>query len=504
MSLTKVSYSMIAGAPVNALDYGTVGTGLVDDGPAIQLAVNAAAAAGGSKKVSLPVGSFLITTAVTLPSNIEIFGAGESTILIGVAAAGVIFNSTSKSNIVIRDIKTQNENAYILFTLCNKIRISNVYGQGLRTVGADFSQYAYLFNGCVDVLVENPTLDNYNNYLYFGISGATPCTGYAVVRGGLLGQSNATHGTTLNNPVGVYQFECANLLVDGVVFSNIKSSVTAPAPFYGFGVYEGDGTAANIVSTTVVNCHFINDDGINTQAAGVTSTFTKKCIVANNTFDMAGKIGFIYGSRNTLIDGNIFNNALVQTGLSGSGSDGIFTVSNNKFINTTGQALIMGNTNNGGSIREALINGNTFEGGTVGAMWMRFVTYAEIMNNVITDGNSTASANDYESGGINFFGCTEGFVSGNIVRNLTASGLNKFGVCIANPTHAVNVTSTNRFQYMVTSSVKNALTAPPTAGTWQQGEVIHAWLAAAGSVPGFQCVTAGAPGTWKAMAALAA
>jgi polygalacturonase len=503
MALTKATYAMIQGAPVNALDYGVVGNGTTDDGPAIQLAVDAAAASGGSRKVSLPVGSFLFTTAVTLPSNIEIFGAGVSTILIG-GAAGTIFNATSKSNIVIRDIKTQNENAYILFTLCSNIRISNVYGQGLRTVGADFSQYAYLFNGCIDVLIENPTLDNYNNYLYFGKSGTTPCTGYAVVRGGWLGQSNTTHGTTLNNPAGVYQYECANLLVDGVTFSNIKSSVTASAPFYGFGVYEGDGTAANIVSTTVVNCHFINNDGVNTPAAAVTATFTKKLIVANNTFDMAGQIGFIYGSRNTLINGNIFNNAPVQTGLSGSGSDGIFTVSNNKFINTTGQALIMGNTNGGGSIREALVHGNTFEGGTLGAMWMRFVTYAEIMDNVITDGNSSASANDWEAGGINFYGCTEGFVDGNIVRNLTASGLNKYGVCISNATNAVNVTSSNRFQYMAVNSVKNALTAPPTVGTWQQGEVIHAWLANAGGAMGWQCVTAGTPGTWKALANLAA
>lgn len=38
MSLTKVTYSMIKGAPINVFDYGAVGDGSTDDTAAIQAA----------------------------------------------------------------------------------------------------------------------------------------------------------------------------------------------------------------------------------------------------------------------------------------------------------------------------------------------------------------------------------------------------------------------------------------------------------------------------------
>ena len=45
MGLTKVTYAMIDGAPVNVLDYGAIGDGATDDSNALNAA--ATAAAGG-------------------------------------------------------------------------------------------------------------------------------------------------------------------------------------------------------------------------------------------------------------------------------------------------------------------------------------------------------------------------------------------------------------------------------------------------------------------------
>jgi hypothetical protein len=47
-------------------------------------------------------------------------------------------------------------------------------------------------------------------------------------------------------------------------------------------------------------------------------------------------------------------------------------------------------------------------------------------------------------------------------------------------------------------------TAAPTTGTYAQGDMVWNSAPAAGGTPGWMCVTGGSPGTWKAMANLAA
>jgi len=76
MSLTKVSYSMIDSAPVSVLDFGAVGDGSTDDGPAVQLAINAVASAGRGTIVFPPGKSYFLDTQINVCDNLVVMGYG--------------------------------------------------------------------------------------------------------------------------------------------------------------------------------------------------------------------------------------------------------------------------------------------------------------------------------------------------------------------------------------------------------------------------------------------
>lgn len=65
MSLTKATYSMIDGAPVNVLDYGADPTGVADSQAAIQAAINA----GNGRTVILPKGVYKLTAQLLLENH---------------------------------------------------------------------------------------------------------------------------------------------------------------------------------------------------------------------------------------------------------------------------------------------------------------------------------------------------------------------------------------------------------------------------------------------------
>jgi polygalacturonase len=75
MSLTKVSYSMIIGAPVNVLDYGAKGDGVTNDTAAIQAAIDAA---HGTQQVFFPAGTYKVTATLNLYKGSNLIGINQS------------------------------------------------------------------------------------------------------------------------------------------------------------------------------------------------------------------------------------------------------------------------------------------------------------------------------------------------------------------------------------------------------------------------------------------
>lgn len=110
--LTKATYSMISGAPVNVLDFGAVGDNIADDTAAIQAAIDAVAASGGGY-VFFPTGTYKLTDALVVDTGIYtrgiiLFGEGRNTILnqVGTNKDAVHFGTTQfLQNSGIRDMQ---------------------------------------------------------------------------------------------------------------------------------------------------------------------------------------------------------------------------------------------------------------------------------------------------------------------------------------------------------------------------------------------------------------
>lgn len=99
MALTKVTYSMILGAPYNVLDYGAKGDGVNDDTAAIQAAVDAA----NGDFVFFPNGTYRITNSITrLTSTTDTFVNGMK--LVGEGRNSVIKIDTNNKPALLWDV----------------------------------------------------------------------------------------------------------------------------------------------------------------------------------------------------------------------------------------------------------------------------------------------------------------------------------------------------------------------------------------------------------------
>jgi hypothetical protein len=106
MSLTKATYSMIQGAPVNVLDFGAVGDGVTDDTAAIQAAINSLSATGGILEGSQK--TYCVTTcnlvSNLLVQNFNFITKAGSTDLVSPITIGAYNDTTTKENITIQNV----------------------------------------------------------------------------------------------------------------------------------------------------------------------------------------------------------------------------------------------------------------------------------------------------------------------------------------------------------------------------------------------------------------
>ena len=201
MSLTKVSYSMITGAPVNVLDFGATGDGSTDDTPAFNSAITAMYAAGRSQ-LYIPAGTYYLANPVVVNfDNEQMFSmVGESmagfftlsylgTKIIGAAGMESMFIFTKTNLLVPTGYSFSCENISFvssalgvggpLTAIKNKIggaparpfNVTNCFFVGFdKGIVSDLSSTGGLTTGICQVNIHNSTFVS-NNFALYGTGG---------------------------------------------------------------------------------------------------------------------------------------------------------------------------------------------------------------------------------------------------------------------------------------------------------------------------------------------
>jgi hypothetical protein len=190
MSLTKVSYSMIQGAPANILDYGAVADGVTDCSSALQGALES-----GAQFVYVPPGTYAMSSAisVTLATDVTFYGHGtiiytgatnNTSSLIIVQTGNNSFTvdglSFDGDNKITAGLRIQNSATPSANTLPNCTISNNQFIRFRMNVAAIFNEAVYIDGSYQLVTIANNRVRLITRAAGTGVSGVAGTCGIAV------------------------------------------------------------------------------------------------------------------------------------------------------------------------------------------------------------------------------------------------------------------------------------------------------------------------------------
>lgn len=164
MALTKVSYSMITGAPANPLDFGAVGNGIADDTAAVQAVLNT------DRPIDWGNGTYRITSTVSRTATKDVFWQGdgatilydgahaERAILLQGGGIDYVFNNITidGGKLCNKCIEINNDTDNYSNLTCNNFyvtrakRINTFNGGSGMSVRGSFNQFSFNGGGVSD------------------------------------------------------------------------------------------------------------------------------------------------------------------------------------------------------------------------------------------------------------------------------------------------------------------------------------------------------------------
>lgn len=350
MSLTKVTYSMIAGASVSVLDYGAVGDGTTDDTAAVQSAATAAAGAA----LYIPAGYTFIVKDIALSANTYVYGAGKLKLKVLASGDGSPIFKINGNNITIDGIAFDGNKAAQPADGFHDSYAQSGTGLGRAYRAAINTGPTFTSGGFTDLTVQNCSfvntygsafasqnctrvrfLFNTANSLYMEAAFiATSASGQTDIQ--VIGNkmTNIASGDPTVNPNGILVSQADRIVISDNIIYNVERD----------GIKQEGGNYITI-SNNVIQATLLQDfPGIAVQANDVVSL-----AITGNTLENVQR-GIQLNSaqfNGVTVTGNVVKNTtgpngdgLQMAGMSAGSSD--ITVSGNTFagINATGIYLV--------------------------------------------------------------------------------------------------------------------------------------------------------------------
>jgi len=377
MALTKVSYSMIAGSPVNIVDYGAVGNGVTDDTLAIQAALTYAGTVKCAVYIPATASSYLVTNEFTVPDGVTVYGDGWGSFIQQTTQNKDVFiagDCNTFKNVRLKIVDGDNSD----FTNCIfAVDVNNLTVESCFLESADLGGCGIHIRGAQNTQIINNRI--YNGKWSSG-SGPAATSADILFYSAVSSERHIIEGNFClsNNSQGIF---AAALGYDAdIILSNNICVTLNPATCTETGTWaliaNGGSRRHGIVisynSTSVSGPRLVCDSNIcrNTLATGIykQGTSAGPVIISNNLCDLngyqmpnslAGGI-FINESGNESVVGNYITNFQnTGDGVGGitlvGGADAPVLVANNVIKGSLGQGLYCTI-----SARNIKIDGNVF------------------------------------------------------------------------------------------------------------------------------------------------
>ena len=548
MALTKVSYSMIQGAPINVLDLGALGNGVANDTVAIQAAVTAAE--GGV--CFFPEGTYLITATISLPSNIEI-QLDPQAIVQSATTSISLFSAISKTNIKIFGGKFKYTIAGatgliggIDLNTCTQCIIDGVEFEGMQYSGVflNESEYCTVANCYVHATLgthaDTHDIGVYNNARYNTVS-YNRCFGTGSV--GVFVQGPSINKTPYRNKIignlvnpktayGImlYQVTPGNqqsIVQENHVYGILGSALSGAS---GNGIYVQSAGGCIVTENVVEDCCQSTTLATN-NPAGISLSFDialgqalEPVVVSNNKVSTNKYSGIAVSTARATVIGNIVHYSDSTNGQGIFGIDCANTAITGNVVSAptnVARAGIVLNVQSASGMSNVSVTGNIVQGGNDAQIY----TYKSASGTTIAgtfSGNTLTSTgalsvsmnlNNLNRATVSNNICGAGYIglyvqdcsnvrgAGNVSRSGTLYRFLSGGTC-----SNVYFDDSNDFDTSDTAKIINGaanvnleqrLNSTPPGGTWQVGDRIAQSVPVVGSPKGWRCtVAAPPPGTW--------